>query len=781
MCSELCTDDFIELARVEQKRLLAASRIKSRPDPALLSMFASTMQLAQKGKITHKNAFQLQLIDHMADIIQQPDDTEAATSRQTPQRADRPHISATGTPLSTAPAFATPSTRSPTTAVQSKGSPDSVQLSPTSRQPSSLADITNQQRRPAVKPQVNFVKASSTLDASVMIYSGRVDNVHKDAYRMAGGLTAQQLEREEEVADDEADDEQTEQASRARKKRRAAATIEVKLSNINMKQMERREDGDPFFKRMSAAFDAGGASGLLTHQLSVYRGAELALDGQLSVLQARQEQTVDGLTQHFDLTELSELLTRTASNWRQLTVCPLMRELEAVRDELLGKPALTDDDSSSTPESGESAIPFNDAAYNAALHDDKLNDGFADLELTAHSTSGAAVCGGVDLSELHAEIDAAIAQEQCLDSQMAGATDDLGDDNDDDNTATDVVSPTANSTAVTFSYIAPGLFGAPTDNPTASFSSQSHMAAMAHWKFKSNAAPLAASTQRQPRQTKATASLDFYAAAPPSSAFAIITKKRLNTLRLSVATLRKRMEPSARAALMRPTAATYRVEGLVRLYGRDNSVSIRSKLDERAEERKQMESADETAVEAEGFADAWDDMAEDDDDGAAAFNAMDATVHPPASNDAHSDFTLLTKPKQVEQLSIGYAQVAKRVDVKRLKECLWSGINTDSATAEQRHAAGEDSDSNEWEKPANRATIAPVTFQHAIDTLAGRYPASQLAAVSVPYCFICVLHLCNEQGLVLESDLLPPSHTAASEEASVRRMNLSSFTIKAAQ
>ena len=764
--SGLYTDDFAELARVEQKRSMAASRSQPhKADPALLAMFASTMQLAQKGKITHKNAFQLQLIDHMADIIQQPDDADAATSQHshTPLKANKRLASATGTPLSTAAALASPPARSPAS-TQSDASPSSALLSPVDGRPATLSDITNQQKRRPAKPQVNFVKASSTLDASVMIYSGRVDNVHKDAYRMAGGLSAQQLERAEEEAEVDAEDESAQAASRARKKRRAATTIETKLSNINMREVERREDGDPFFKRMSAAFDAGGAKGLLTYQLSVYRGAEMALDGQLAVMEDRAGQTaaVEGLTQNFDMTELSELLQTTASNWRQLTVCPLMRELEAIRNELQGKPKQTEEDDS-TSESDNAAIQSENASPEALQSDEELSGGIAGLGL-ADSDCVGAVAVGVDLNELHAEIDAAIQQEECLDSHMAGGMDEC--DDEDDSVATSASgAPSAAASNTAFLFMAPGLFGAPSDSPSIATSHSLQMAGMAHWKFKSAPATLAASTQRQPRQTRATVPIDFSAAVAPST-FAIVPSKRLSTLRLSAATLRKRMEPNARAALMRPTAATYRVEGLMRLYGRASSVSIRARPDEKSEEPKPAEEENAAADGAGAVADGWDDMGGDDEDGTAAAHAMDSTpVADAASRDGNADFTLLTKPKQVEQLSIGYAQVAKRVDVRKLKNCLWSGMS----------AATDDKASDERHEPSSGAAIAPTTFQRAIDSLAGQYPARQLEAVSVSYCFICVLHLCNEHGLTLESDPLPSS---ADGEAADRRLNLGSFTIR---
>lgn len=64
------------------------------------------------------------------------------------------------------------------------------------------------------------------------------------------------------------------------KRKRAvnAATLESNLAALNLKKLERSFGIDPLFHRTSAKFDAGGARGLLLHNLSVREGCKLVFD-----------------------------------------------------------------------------------------------------------------------------------------------------------------------------------------------------------------------------------------------------------------------------------------------------------------------------------------------------------------------------------------------------------------------------------------------------------------------------------------------------------------------
>lgn len=80
-----------------------------------------------------------------------------------------------------------------------------------------------------------------------------------------------------------------------------------------------------------------------------------------------------------------------------------------------------------------------------------------------------------------------------------------------------------------------------------------------------------------------------------------------------------------------------------------------------------------------------------------------------------------------------YARTAKRVDVKKLKENIWSLIPTNTQQASE---------------PPIKSTEGPEkSFKDVISGLSGLYPEQTFKDISVAYCFICTLHLANEQGL----------------------------------
>jgi hypothetical protein len=108
---------------------------------------------------------------------------------------------------------------------------------------------------------------------------------------------------------------------------------------------------------------------------------------------------------------------------------------------------------------------------------------------------------------------------------------------------------------------------------------------------------------------------------------------------------------------------------------------------------------------------------------------------------------LIAAPSRAEKIEVSYERVSKTVDVKALKAAMWTGVA-------------------ETVRPivVDGTTMQQTTFQRAIDTVPANFPAKvahQLPAISVSYCFISMLHLCNEHGLTL----LAPGANADAESA----------------
>lgn len=91
--------------------------------------------------------------------------------------------------------------------------------------------------------------------------------------------------------------------------------------------------------------------------------------------------------------------------------------------------------------------------------------------------------------------------------------------------------------------------------------------------------------------------------------------------------------------------------------------------------------------------------------------------------------------------NVRYAKKAKRVDVKRLKDDIWTdlrGLVDDD---------GSESDAAESTTPKEQAK----TFDSVIHSLRTTYPREKMAEISTSFCFICLLHLANEEGLRIET------------------------------
>lgn len=133
---------------------------------------------------------------------------------------------------------------------------------------------------------VNFQKASCTLDGCVKIYTSRVDSVATDTGKLLSGLAenAQKKRRGEGEDDDEEGDgedgEEGEDGQKKRKKKKALseATLATSFAQLQNKKMELEFSVDPLFKKASADFDEGGAKGLLLNHLAIDGHGRIVFD-----------------------------------------------------------------------------------------------------------------------------------------------------------------------------------------------------------------------------------------------------------------------------------------------------------------------------------------------------------------------------------------------------------------------------------------------------------------------------------------------------------------------
>jgi condensin complex subunit 2 len=109
------------------------------------------------------------------------------------------------------------------------------------------------------------------LDASVKIYSHRVDDTHASSHRILESLSrggADDSDDQNVNADGKPNKTTAKVGSKHISSRlNIESTIEKNLENINMVSIEKFQSVDPTFYKMSKAFDEGGARGMLMNSL----------------------------------------------------------------------------------------------------------------------------------------------------------------------------------------------------------------------------------------------------------------------------------------------------------------------------------------------------------------------------------------------------------------------------------------------------------------------------------------------------------------------------------
>lgn len=197
--------------------------------PALGDLYTETLQMNNENKISTKNAFDLKMIDHMGEIC------------NTFMRGGQVKVASDGTSRLSVGGDA-----------------------------QSAAD------------EHRFHEASCTIEASAKIYACRVDVVHSNTYKVLGGLSMQEFE--------DADGEAADGSGKAGKRRRIVGvnTLERNEANITQTHIDADENSDPMFKRMAAAFDAGGAKGLMLSHLPVAEDLSLLFNCDVPMTKASE-------------------------------------------------------------------------------------------------------------------------------------------------------------------------------------------------------------------------------------------------------------------------------------------------------------------------------------------------------------------------------------------------------------------------------------------------------------------------------------------------------------
>ncbi|GME32713.1 Condensin complex subunit 2/barren [Neofusicoccum parvum] len=657
---------------------------------------------------------------------------------------------------------------------------------------------------------VNFQRASCTLDGCVKIYTSRIDSVATETGKLLSGLATSNDSKKrkgddaEDGEDAEGDDEDGEDGQRKKTRKRAQRSAESTLASsfaqLQLKKMDMELSVDPLFKKASADFDEGGAKGLLLNHLSIDANGRIVFDssddvqpGELDAEAEEQQPEQDGdrmdvdgeaqpepePTQHADI-DISALGAKFFPDLSILDgqdICPSLKNFDLGDPDAANLPFLKAPDDwrneNKDEEQGNGAGGFLAGGFD----DDDDDDGLAAFDLPAETGFGE---GG----EVWAR-EAALETQMRVHTMGSGSEDREGEDGMDEVGGFD-------ADRTHYGVTLTGGREQDQENILNYFDKalSKNWAGPEHWRIRRikdiNKANEAGPTKRKEKEPF---QIDFSSPMTQSMADVLYTSattastislpkaqwksksrnllpddKHFNSRQL----LRLFLKPKARMGARSKSGSNgSRNDGMKQQQepeGEMDEVFWARNEDNTAKNPENEDAPAQGTYDADFFQDDGLGAVAGDDDSDIFADAREMFSPPPEFKDGAQageasvltgnqegafGTQLVTQSRRLRPEYVQYARVAKKVDVRRLKEEMWRGIGI-----------GEDEDELEDSILLNKtpAPIAPKAedgsfkFTDVVNNLQAVYPKKQMADISTSYCFICLLHLANEKGLVIENE-----------------------------
>jgi len=661
-----------------------------------------------------------------------------------------------------------------------------------------LIDYMTEMMRKKASDMDNFQAASCALDASAKIYAYRVDSVHSDTLKLAGGVGKTGPNDAPGGADSEMgegvegglDPTQTQADKAVKRKKKAMATVEKNLNNINCSKFDLEFDVDPLFKKTSTQFDSGGgASSQFLYNLNIRDStrSELLLDSNavpgaehINFLAPTQEDTPENR----DLGEegplgLDEVDPRVANP--ALVIAPTFSNFtfrgwsvdddeEMKEDEKKLDEEKKDNEHAFDAEAAPILDPSQDDYGGGGMHDEGggPDDNFAGDSFF----DGDDNVGGLEGDEVR------------VGNAAAGGSRD------------NVVSRERGVSLALIDNLREHLLAAPSEYSYFDTGKLGSWAGPQHWKFKPmrNVAAatlknaLAASggadaQQQKGGKNKKKATLEEYEfdemfAQCELTVLLDAVEKAMKIPKKAVGLQNKTMERWSDDKLLLPRDLIYKGKDFSKSFVTDFHITGRKPVSKKASQNLDDTVGDynfDNPNDTRDFCpnvDAGEDDGDggegmDDDDGGDMFGGFndggfdDATVFPtqtqtqdPNADPNSQGFTMVQAPNRVEKIQIGYAKQAKKMDMRRLKTVEWkimqdmgrnAGLNKENEDGNSQQSSDAET-ADKMEAPIRFTDLYKALYQPRPDI-----PSKMVDNMSVPLAFVALLHLCNEKSLALEN------------------------------
>ncbi|XP_029915048.1 condensin complex subunit 2 [Myripristis murdjan] len=565
-----------------------------------------------------------------------------------------------------------------------------------------MADILKQKD----SELTNFKVAAGTLDASTKIYAVRVDAVHADAYRVLGGLGSETKPGEEHGpgAGGEVEGSAVEElaAKQPKKKRPPKKTVEQNLGNINSSESERKCEVDPMFQRMASSFDESSTAGVFLSVLfSEDSRCELLFPSHLTLLQSRPSYTPPPPQQ----VPASPFMGGLQRSQEKSSICPSLQDFsftswnpEQTMNQLLEK-----------MKQGEHVFDLN-AAPEPEPEDDDCQDFGQDFDADYEEGQGECADGPKEYKE------------GCEASGPSKGRD---------------VIPIGEADIATMCL---QLSSQPREYSYFSPRTMATWAGPGYWQFKPkhklDHLPDKETRKRKPKKTfeidfNDDVNFDTYfrttRAATTNSKSALSASNKKTTLPADF-----QFPPETLSQLSLKPSSTLSQEGQKRLSG---------ELGEGIGDYD-YNNANDTANFCPGLqgGDSDDDVEgfAGSDDTQPSVDNLPLSLQDPEGISTYGEDDLVPEPHRVNKIEINYAKTAKKMDMKRLKNSMWTLLTESPEKPSEKAETLETS-----EVPGEKV------FSETTETLLQRLPNTMAQNLSVPLAFVALLHLANEKNLEL--------------------------------
>lgn len=659
---------------------------------------------------------------------------------------------------------------------------------------------------------VSFQKASVTLDGCVKIYTSRVDSINTDTSKLLSGLAEsgnkKKKKGEEDGSGDEDEDGEGEEGEdgQKKKKKRAPRTRESNLADsfeaLQNKKMDLDLSVDPLFKKASADFDEGGAKGLLLNHLAIDSNGRIVFDSSDDLKDAtqssRETPAPESFGEHEDedeneqpsedvIIDISGLANKYFPDLSRLDhedICPSMKSFElGDANSSMDLPFLKapDEDEPELPkdeeEAGDPSGIFLDGDNAPNFYDDD-DVGF---------NMPAEEIGFGEGGELWANQIAIEPQARVHNIEMGEGDEEGGEVGDGDGDL--------NAEDQKYSLGLGPKPGQEQENILSYFDEalKKNWAGPEHWRIR-KVKELGKPASTTKRKEKEPFKIDFFSPMSQDLANALYTPAPT-----AASIMLPRSQWKSKTRNLAPDDKHFNSRQLLRLFLKPNV-----RLGPRRATRPAYEARTSAAPSDEPDAAHWAAMGNegdaaneepvvqhdydadfyqddvlpmaggmDDDDEPFADARDHFSPPPPGTNPAPTSTMEGTHPADesaafgtqlVQQVGrtrpvmLNYARTAKQVDVRKLKDNLWTGVgfegvcsfplSQDIRTNNIQITAPPPADAPD--DIATKAVDGSVKFTQVMKGLQGKYPSKAMSEISTSYCFICLLHLANEKGLVID-------------------------------